>query len=592
MKLAAAFLVLTLFCAPLFIGLGRTDFRGDEPIYAFAVDELLKNGDWLTPRSIPYEGEPFLEKPPLKFWIVAAPMRAGILPQDEFGHRFWDALFGAAAFLYVFAISVKLGGPLCGLVAVFTLFIHGPLLYEHGIRSNNMEAPLLFAYCGGVYHLHAWSVARDRRRRRLHPQAFAGFFVLGFMTKFVAALFLPFVALVTVLAFAEWRRRFLEDWRIWTAAAILVVAATTPWFIYQTILYGRTFWRVLVAEQVVMRMSEFVDPKHVEPWHFYASSLYTELARNRTLVPIVAGLLILIFETIRRRLPLGTLILCWFFVPTCVISFGNSKLYHYLYPFLPPLGIAAGYFPVALLRRTSVVRRALEDAGERVAKREWLRRIRARAPRLAAIAAVVAVVAFAIAVVTFTYGRFGIHIGDVTLFRNSSIARPLVVSIVLFLLAGRGALAGRWALAFAWLLTQPLDMYPRTIEHLNDSSTTFRTLRTCLTDRATAHGSRGFWVHPPDVGWPYEYYFRHLGVNYPNQRIDSEVVPLLFDEAQQRPVLLTSADVARIQAGLAGDGALRLEKMARVQLPDGLQLLLPGDYAICAGTSGADRAQR
>ena len=36
----------------------------------------------------------FLEKPPLKFWIVAAPIRAGLLPHDEFGLRFWDAVFG------------------------------------------------------------------------------------------------------------------------------------------------------------------------------------------------------------------------------------------------------------------------------------------------------------------------------------------------------------------------------------------------------------------------------------------------------------------------------------------------------------------
>ena len=62
--------VLCLFCAPLFVGLGDWDLGNDEAIYSYAVDRILETGDWLTPRSIPHDG-PFLEKPPLKFWMVA-----------------------------------------------------------------------------------------------------------------------------------------------------------------------------------------------------------------------------------------------------------------------------------------------------------------------------------------------------------------------------------------------------------------------------------------------------------------------------------------------------------------------------------------
>ncbi len=88
-------LVLALFCLPLFIGLGREDVLDDEAIYSFAVERILETGDWLEPKSIPHETWAFLEKPPLKFWIVAAPIRFGLLPHNEFGIRFWDALFGA-----------------------------------------------------------------------------------------------------------------------------------------------------------------------------------------------------------------------------------------------------------------------------------------------------------------------------------------------------------------------------------------------------------------------------------------------------------------------------------------------------------------
>src|SRR5688572_18828391 len=173
-------LVAALFCAPLFLGLGATDLKNDEDIYSFAVQLMVETGDFLTPRAIPSESAPFFEKPPLKFWIVAGSIRAGLLPDNEFGHRFWDAVFGAVAFLYVFAIGRRLAGPLCGVIAVFVLFLHDPLLTEHGLRSNTMEAALVLSYCGAIFHSLAWSTAARLSSRRLHPLAVSCFFLLGF----------------------------------------------------------------------------------------------------------------------------------------------------------------------------------------------------------------------------------------------------------------------------------------------------------------------------------------------------------------------------------------------------------------------------
>ena len=166
-------LVLAVFCLPLFLGLGRADTRDDEAIYSFAVDRILETGDWLEPKSSPNDDWAFLEKPPLKFWIVAAPIRLGLLPDNEFGLRFWDALFGAVAFVYVFLIGCRLIGPACGAIAVLVLFVHQPLLIEHGLRSNNMEGPLFLAYCGGMFHFLAWTDDRPHGQP-LAPRARGG----------------------------------------------------------------------------------------------------------------------------------------------------------------------------------------------------------------------------------------------------------------------------------------------------------------------------------------------------------------------------------------------------------------------------------
>ena len=169
-----AFVVLSV---PLFIGLDRWELRNDESIYSYAVDRILETGDWLTPRSIPNDG-PFLEKPPLKLWIVAGAMVAGLTPQNELGLRVFDAVFGAAAFAYILAFGWRLAGPVCGAVALLVLFTLDPLLFEHGLRSNNMEGALFLAYAGGLYHFFRWTEDARRGPRRLHALAFAAYFIL------------------------------------------------------------------------------------------------------------------------------------------------------------------------------------------------------------------------------------------------------------------------------------------------------------------------------------------------------------------------------------------------------------------------------
>ena len=198
-------LVVVLFCVPLFVGLDRTDVENDEAGYSFGVEKMLETGDWLTPRGIYLGAPPFFEKPPLKFWIVALPIRLGLLPASPFGLRFWDALMGSVALLYVFAIGRRLAGPVCGVVAVLLLFTHAPLILTHGLRTNNMEAPLLLQYAGTVYHYLAWRSAGPRSRG--HLMAIALYFVLGFMTKFVAALFAPLVLVIAVVLNPDDRRR-------------------------------------------------------------------------------------------------------------------------------------------------------------------------------------------------------------------------------------------------------------------------------------------------------------------------------------------------------------------------------------------------
>src|SRR5262245_17430544 len=51
-----------------FLRAGELPIRGEEPTRAQTAREMVERGDWLVPRE---QGEPFLIRPPLQFWVIA-----------------------------------------------------------------------------------------------------------------------------------------------------------------------------------------------------------------------------------------------------------------------------------------------------------------------------------------------------------------------------------------------------------------------------------------------------------------------------------------------------------------------------------------
>jgi 4-amino-4-deoxy-L-arabinose transferase-like glycosyltransferase len=557
-------LVLAIFGIPLFIGLGATDLANDEAIYSYAAESILTTGDWLSPRSSPNEEITFVEKPPLKFWIVAAPIKLGLLPYNEFGLRFWDAVFGAVAFVYVFLIGHRLAGPICGLFAVLVLFAHGPLLFDHGLRSNNMDAALVLTYAGGVYHFLRWG--DPGARRGTHITAVAGWFFLGFMTKFVAALFLPAVLFLSALLLPSMRRLLAQDWWRWGIAAAGVVVLALPWFLYQWSVLGSQLWRVMFGDHVYTRFTQFADPQHVQPWHFYISEAYKHLTFAGSAIWVGLGVVMLLVHCVRRRTPESVVILLWLVLPVTLISLGSSKLYHYFYPFLPPLALAAG----------AGVAWIIAAAGRYSLPDNWTPNL---SPALRAVAWGVAALAITLAVSTAILSTVRI---DALMFRNSSIVRPVVVALLALTAAGSvrlgsGLLA---AVLMALLLPTPVTAYGHNLRRVNVTKRPLGAVADCVRhvnpDRAGAYApvSEAAFLHP------YYYYFRGDGWHFPADQ--ERLMTALKVEGQQRPVVLDHALYARLVDKNDSHG----DPPATIELPTVL-VLLPGPFRTCGTAAGS-----
>jgi 4-amino-4-deoxy-L-arabinose transferase-like glycosyltransferase len=588
-----AAIVVVAFGLPLFIDLGATDFKGDEPIYAFSIDRMLDDGDWLTPKAIPSDEMPFLEKPPLKFWFVAASVRSGLFPRNEFGYRLWDVLFGIAAFLYVYAIGLRLSGIVCGLTAVLVLFGHQPLVLDHGLRSNNMEAALVLAYCGGMFHAIAWSEAQSRGRRRGHALLVGLWFAFGFMMKFIAAIFLPAALVIMAVVSRRWRTRLLADWRIWTAVSAVTAALILPWFVYQFRLRGHEFWAIIFGRHILVRFTAYLDPAHVHPWYFYLTTMAREFSWSQDLALVCAGLLLLAYQAIRRHSDGAALMLVWVVLPLAVISAGTSKLYHYVFPFLPPLALGVGLLPMAI----ATLARSRQEQIARLLERIWPARVSARIPTwLRTALTAIAAIAILVAVATPIFGSVWIRIAGVTVFRNSTISRPLVVATLLLATVGLFRIVPM-ALVFVLLLVAlPFDAYRNVkaleVAQARQDGAPMRQLRECLLDLQRRGAPAGVYVHTADGGqWKYVYYLRSPGWRTDEAADDGMLRDRLLTPAAERPVFLSEADYARFRRTRASKpddaGEIpRLDATRRIVFDDGQMLMLPGPYAVCGDVKG------
>jgi hypothetical protein len=587
-RVLALVVVAVVFCAPLFRGLTSVDQENDEAIYSYAAQSLLETGDWMNPRSSPDRDTVFLEKPPLKFWIVALPIRLGLLPNDDFGLRFWDPVFGSLAFLYVFAFGRRLAGWSCGAVAVLTLCTFSDLLFTHGLRGNNMEAPLVLAYAAGIYHYLRWAESERPAMARAHAAAVGACFFLAFMTKFVAAAFMPAVMVAASIELRDTRSKLLREWRTWLAVGAGVLLLSAPWFVYQSLQPGRGVWSIMLGEHVVKRFQSSLEASHVHPWYYYVQSLVGVLVNRGTVWAVVTGAILLHWRVFRERWLAGTLVLYWFWLPFVAISAGSSKLWHYAYPFLPPVSLAAGYTVAAIanaaargiaaLQNTTPPRRftipsqaAALQARLRPAWR-WVRNI-------LTVTAAVALVLGAIGLLQ--PGR--VHAFGLT-FRHQEPIRSALFALLLGLLAGRGPMMARLAVPLLLLTIMPVNAYQEVLRKTVDEAHPQRSTSECLANVRREEQAAGRRVHDMAVYLPpgtYShslfFYFRKFGWDRRQELDAPELLRMMDDQAEQRPVLLPRDYWLAIHAKHDPPGTVR----SWVVVTGYATVLLPGPYARC-----------
>jgi 4-amino-4-deoxy-L-arabinose transferase-like glycosyltransferase len=318
-------------------------FEPDEGRYAEIPREMLARGDWVVPYLL---GEPYLDKPPLFYWLVMASFRI-------FGAEIWSArLIPALAVHACVLLTYFLGRRSLGERAAFWGAL--ALCLAPGFLSMGRLLILdgLLAFCVTLALFAAFEAIRGVRLRRGWWALSAVACGLGMLTKgpIALVLVLPPILAHRFLTNSPWRLSY----RAVAGYVAIVLAVLLPWSIAIGIREPHFAAYFLWQHNVVRFLSPF---DHIRPIWFYLPILFGGLLPATLLLwPFTRFLLSGSPADAARRCPeLGFMLLaggwCLFF-----FSLSGSKLPTYILPAFPPLALALGYYL----------------AGSRWAKPRWL----------------------------------------------------------------------------------------------------------------------------------------------------------------------------------------------------------------------------
>lgn len=334
MKTAKQTILITLLlAAALALGSASRGFWGNhgEGRRAEVAREVAASADWLVPTL---EGEPFVTKPPLNYWLMATVFTV-TGRTTEGTARIPAVLATLATLLMVIGIAKRWKSPddgdlYCDPATAGVLFASMPLVL---LMGQNAETEPLLAFFSTL-SVYSWFRVRpggksgeDTGWRVL----FACSLALGFMVKGPLGWAFPLPGVIACeLASPKGKRRTSYlDLPLFLLAHALFVA---PWFIYvyRNVPGALDVW----LGESVDRITDPTFTTHKEPFWYYIPML-------AAFGPVVVFLPSLLKRIASREGRRGLWPFLWFAGGVVFLSLATSKRAHYLLSLAPGLALAA-----------------------------------------------------------------------------------------------------------------------------------------------------------------------------------------------------------------------------------------------------------
>lgn len=318
------FFLLVLCCFLFFFRLGSPGLMDpDEGRYAEIAREMLVSGDFLTPQL---NFLPYLEKPPLVYWLTAISLHWGGL--NEWAARLIPALSALGGVMAVYWLASHLWGPGTGFLAGMVTATSSGYFLLGRILILDMTLTCFMTWGMALGYL----ALRNQRRSYL-PWAYLAV-GLAVLAKGPVGLVLPGLIFLTWLGLQRRWREVLDLWH--AGGAVILAMVVLPWYI-------------LVAWHNPDFLDYFFFQEHIQ--RFLAPRVHAGQPVYFYLGVLAAGFLPWVFflpwawraskaeadspEDSRDRL----FLFVWFGVIFLFFSLARAKLFPYLLPGLPPVAM-------------------------------------------------------------------------------------------------------------------------------------------------------------------------------------------------------------------------------------------------------------
>ncbi len=329
----AAVLVAGAAIIVLFAWLGRTDvYNPDEPREVEMAREMLVTGDLLVPRL---GGDPYLEKPPLCYWLVVGAYRAGGGP-SETAARAVPAIAGVLTILLTFFFARSLLGESTAKLAALVLLTS--FLFFYIARRSMIDMPLTLATTLATVGLHRGITGQGRARLPWLVLGYAGLAAAVLFKGVVGAGIPGLAALGWIAARRDWKGVLRHHLVPGVALALVPVGL---WVAALHARLGAAAVREFVLVNNVLRFVGGASKGHDNPIWYYPPRLLMDMAPWSVLLPF--ALAAALAAPARRRGEVHDL-MTWFARPLVLLSIASTKRGLYLLPIYPPAAILISWW--------------------------------------------------------------------------------------------------------------------------------------------------------------------------------------------------------------------------------------------------------
>jgi hypothetical protein len=335
----------TILCLLIFISsaifflfdIGDQSIRySDEATHVRVIQEMIATGDYLNPTL---DGEPYLNKPPLKMWLTIA--ITNWFGESNFTFRTIDGLCSAAIVTLIFSLAFKMFNS--WLIAFACAFV---LISSQGFfitaRQNTATQDAFVVFCNtAALYIGFLILDSIKARRNVILALFFGLFIAaGFLAKTVVGL-VPIMVIVPVLLLNH-KQSIKNSSRLVVIAIVSGLTAVIPIFLYYYTVFQRVpnAWSRVFGYDVQQRL--FTEGFHnAEKWWYYFERLFIDADFTSSWILALALASSLACALFRRSLA-DVYIMSWALIPLIVFSLLQSRAFHYIAPAFPAFALAIG----------------------------------------------------------------------------------------------------------------------------------------------------------------------------------------------------------------------------------------------------------